>query len=267
MQSLVKLLKVEVSPKAFIAVVTLNNPSTRNSLTERMGNEFTSLIRSDVMCDPLIRSVVLTGEGTAFSAGGDVNFLRNRLSDTVDGNIRAMRSFYQKFLVVREIPVPVVAALNGHAIGAGFCVALACDIRVALSQGKYSVNFTQLGIHPGMGATYFLPRLIGESKAHKMLLTGEQIDGQQSVDLGIAAKCFSQPQEVVDSAMNIARSIAMASSVAVRETVKTFRLEDRGALERALQRESEAQAVCYGEKMDLDEALNALAAKREPKFV
>lgn len=104
----------------------------------------------------------LQGAGKAFSAGGDLDWLLARHRDTPENNIRIMQEFYQKFLVLRSLPMPVIAAINGPAVGAGLCMALGgADIRVASKSARMGVTFTKLGLHPGMAATHFLPNIVG----------------------------------------------------------------------------------------------------------
>ena len=105
---------------------------------------------------------MLPGAGKAFSAGGDLEWLLARHRDTPDNNIRIMQEFYKKFLVLRSLPVPVIAAINGPAVGAGLCLAMGgADIRVASNNARMGVTFTKLGLHPGMAATHFLPTIVG----------------------------------------------------------------------------------------------------------
>lgn len=251
-----------------IATVTFNTPDTRNALTVDMGRAFKKVME-ELRDDSTVKAVVLTGNGQAFSAGGDMKFLTARLTDTAEGNVKAMLEFYNFFLSLRTLPVPVVAALNGHAIGAGFCVALGCDIRIAAAGAKLSVNFTRLGIHPGMGATFFLPRLIGYSNASRLLLTGEQITAEDAHRMGIVSAVVPS-DKVLGEGIRVAHEIATASSVATQQLLQTLRTDDRGdargTLQSALQREANAQAVCYAEGKDLQEALNAMKEKRTPKF-
>lgn len=247
-----------------IAVVTLNSPKTLNAMTVDMGTEFVQAVEV-LSKEPELRAVVLTGAGSAFSAGGDIKFLRSRIADTFDGNVIAMRAFYSRFLSVRKLGVPVVAGINGHAIGAGFCVALACDVRVVSETAKLAINFTRLGIHPGMGGTYFLPKLAGFNTASHLILTGDTISGGDALRMGLVQGVY-KGDEVRDEAVLIAERIASASRIAVSESLKTLRAGDEVELPAALQREAEAQAACYAEGTDLDEALTALVEKRAPKF-
>lgn len=253
-----------LAPQCTVATLTFNHPSSRNAMTEAMGIEFQRTVR-ELATDTSVKAVVLTGAGQAFSAGGDVNFLAARLKDTPEGNIRAMLTFYDFFLSLRTLPVPVVAAINGHAIGAGFCVTLGCDVRVAAAQAKVSCNFARIGIHPGMGATYFVPRLVGVSHASKFLLTGETVSTEEAKTMGLVAAVVPAA-DVVATAVGVAKEIATASPIAVRTLLQTLRGDDGAGLKAALRREAEAQADCYAEGKDLREALNAIKEKRAPKF-
>ena len=140
-----------------IAIVTFNDPKKLNALNADMGEEFKVVVNQ--LCEEAdsenLGAVVLTGEGRAFSAGGDLKFLRDRATDTPTRNATIMRRFYERFLSVRRLPVPVVAAINGPAIGAGLAVALACDVRIAAADAKMGITFVGLGLHPGMGSTHF----------------------------------------------------------------------------------------------------------------
>ena len=154
---------------------------------------------------------------------------------------------------------------NGPAIGAGFCVALACDFRVVEAKAKLALNFTRIGIHPGMAATYTLPRLVGHSTASRLLLSGETILGAEAKELGIAVAACDGADATMTKAVSIAESVSTASRVAVVETLKTLR-GDPAELDKALEREARAQAVCYAQGKDLEEAMNALKEKRAPVF-
>lgn len=252
-----------------IAIMTLNSPTTRNSMTEAMGTEFTETIET-INKNAEVSAVILTGAGSAFSAGGDVAFLHQRVknADSVEGrknNIDAMLKFYDRFLCVRRLKVPVVAALNGPAIGAGFCVALACDFRVATVEANVAVNFTRVGIHPGMGATYHLPRLVGYNRATQLLLTGETISATVAKEYGLLYDCVSKDR-LLSTAVSLATSFVTSNSkIAVEETVKTLRGCD-DELRVALRREAEAQAECYAQGNDLMEALAAIRERRSPMF-
>ena len=118
-----------------------------------------------------IKSIYYEGAGKAFSAGGDLDWLLARHRDTPESNIRIMQEFYQKFLVLRSLPMPVIAAINGPAVGAGLCLAMGgADIRVASNTARMGVTFTKLGLHPGMAATHFLPSIVGPQVIREQFL-------------------------------------------------------------------------------------------------
>lgn len=249
-----------------IATITLHHPPSRNAMTVGMGEQFAEIVgrlRNDSNAN--IKAVIVTGSQGFFSAGGDALFLRDRLKSTPEENYKAMRAFYDRFLCLRKLECPVVAAINGPAIGAGFCVSLACDMRVAEAKAKLALNFTRIGIHPGMAATYTLPRLVGLSTASRLLIAGDTITGREAKELGIVVDAPEGADAVMAKALELAESCASASRVAVKETVQTLR-GDPAELDKALDREARAQAVCYADGADLDEAMTALKEKRTAVF-
>jgi len=245
-----------------VAVITLNNPSKLNALTEDMGNELTASV-GELLGKKELRAAILTGAGKAFSAGGDLAWLLERHGDTAENNIRVMQEFYKKFLVMRDLPVPVIAAINGPAVGAGLCLAVGgADIRVASASARMGVTFTKLGLHPGMAATHFLPALVGPQHAADLLLTGRLVTAQEALSMGLVAR-------VGDDALELARQIAAdlctSAPVSVRTLVTTLRDQGSRGLEAAYLREATAQSVCYPTR-DLKEGVTALQERRKPTF-
>jgi len=175
-----------------------------------------------------------------------------------------MLKFYQRFLTIRQLPVPTIAAINGPAIGAGCCIALATDIRIASKTAKLGLNFVRLGIHPGMGATYLLPNVTNPQVAARLLLTGDIISAEEAQRLGLVVEIV-EPDKLMVHALGMAKKIATASPVATRLTLKTLRNAQDRLLEEALWREADAQALCYAEQ-DLHEGLAAAKEKRDPVF-
>jgi enoyl-CoA hydratase/carnithine racemase len=240
----------------------LNRPSKLNALTEEVGTQFQKAIAQlNEMED--IRSVILTGEGHAFSAGGDIDFLLDRRNHSIEENTKTMKHFYSRYLTLRDLKVPTIAAINGPAVGAGLCVAMACDIRVASKSAKMSVNFVKLGIHPGLAATYFLPKVAGSQVAAYMLMTGAMITGEKAQELGIVLEACEK-EDVADRALAIARSIAESSPVAVKAVTSTLRAQ-ADDLEAAIDREAFVQSQTYAED-DMIEGLQAVREKRKANF-
>jgi len=246
-----------------VAVLTLNDPPRLNALTVDMGVQFQEVLRHRIDWAQA-RALVITGAGRAFSAGGDLQFLRERAADTPNRNAALMRAFYDRFAVAlrREVPVPTLAAINGHAIGAGLCLALAADMRVASASASLGITFVGLGLHPGMGATHLLPRLVGPQLAARMCLTGEPISGEEAARIGLVLEAVA-PEDVLPRTLALARKVAAQAPVAVRSCARTLRLAQDEGLDRALWREADAQAQCYG-GADLAEGIEAVAGKRKP---
>lgn len=247
-----------------VAVVTLNCPSKLNALSESLGAALGAAFAS---LDPrLVHAVVLTGAGAAFSAGGDFDFLRARAKAPPAANVATMVSFYKRFLLpLRRCPLPVVAAVNGAAVGAGACLASAADARVVVADAKVGWTFTSVvAIHPGMGATFYLPKLVGPSAAAALLLGGQLVTGARAAALGWG-------EEAVDAGACMERAVALAAQwaaaapVAVRATATTLRAAADVGLDAALQREAEAQAACYA-GADFVEGVESVAAKRRPTW-
>lgn len=245
-----------------VATLTLNDTARRNVMTPELGDALAARVAALKGRDE-VRAVVLTGAEGAFSAGGDLKMLE-RLRQVSFEEARAfMLGFYARYLSVLDLPVPVIAAVDGPAIGAGLCVALACDVCLVAEDSKLALNFVQLGLHPGMGATYLAPRRAGAQAAAELLLTGRRFDGQEAVKLGLALEAAPAGQ-VLTRAQALAGRIAANAPLAVRALKQRLGL-DRAALQRALEEEARFQAESYGSQ-DLGEGLAAAAARRAPVF-
>jgi enoyl-CoA hydratase/carnithine racemase len=174
-----------------------------------------------------------------------------------------MLAFYSRYLSVTRLPVPIIAAVEGAAMGAGLCVAMACDLCVVDDAAKLGFNFTQLGLHPGMGATYLVPRRAGAQRAAELLYTGRRFSGRDAVPLGLALEAVPAT-EVRPRALTLARTIASSAPLAVRGLKQALGV-DRVALQQALEHEAREQAISYG-SADLAEGLAATSARRAPVF-
>ena len=172
---------VRVELRGAVALVVFDDPERRNAMTEAMGRALTKVM-ARLAADAAVRAVVLTGAGVAFSAGGDLAMIedKSRAGRAEPGeaararNQAFMRDFYRLFLSVRDLPCPSIAAIQGAAIGAGLAVALACDLRIAAREARLGLNFAKLGIHPGMGSSWTLPRLVGPAHAADLLVQRSQ---------------------------------------------------------------------------------------------
>ena len=245
-----------------VGIITLDRPDQRNSMTPELLDAFAA-VSARARADAGARCVVVTGSGPAFSTGGD---LRSSLQREGDARAPNERSFamYEPFLSLLDLPVPLIGALNGHAVGGGFGLALVCDLRIGALEGKYGANFVRLGIAPGMAISYLLPRLIGAARASELLLTGRLVDGREAERLGILNRAVPAA-EVMPEAMALAREIAAAAPLAVRATKRAIRRGLELAVREAAGYEAYAQAETLATE-DAREGIAALLEKRPPHF-
>jgi enoyl-CoA hydratase len=252
--------------KDYVATITLNRPENRNSMTEDVLEGLRAAV-TQARDDSELRCVVVTGRGKSFCAGAD---FKSQIQRADSGSGRRQlpneRSFamYSPFLSLLEIEVPVIGALNGHAIGGGLGLALVCDIRIANRESKYGANFTKLGLHPGMATTYFLPRLVGVPRAAELLFTGRLVTGEEAAQLGLANYAVSEA-EVLPRALAMAREVASAAPIAVRWTKRSLYQNVSWDPVSAAREEAHAQSRTL-ETDDSKEGVKALLEKREPVF-
>ena len=249
-----------------VAVVTLNRPDNRNSMTPELLDRFAE-VAGELSRTADVRCVVVTGRGSCFSAGADFKSIVQR----EDGEGRRPktpqeRSFamYEPFLRVLDLDVPVIGALNGHAVGGGLGLALLCDIRIASREAKYGANFAKLGLSSGLGISYLLPRHVGAARAAELLFTGRLLRGDEGAAIGLFNQAVDAA-DVLETAMSIAREIAESAPFAVRE-MKRALYEGLGwDVRRHAWREAWAQAASLATD-DAREGMTALLEKRKPVF-
>lgn len=244
-----------------IVTLTLNRPESLNAMTVDMGDEVTQFVQ-ELKKDQSARVLILTGAGRAFSAGGAKGNLQSRTAG--GGNTEPPKVFYKRFLTLRQLEIPTIAAINGPAVGAGFCVALACDMRVAATTAKMGLNFVRLGIHPGMAGTYTTPRIVGMAKACEVIFTGKLYSGEEAFSLGLVNRVVP-PEQVMAEATSLAREIAANAPIAIRLAKKALYKGDADLLEAAIDIESEYQAYTWTTE-DAKEGVTAMTEKRTPKF-
>lgn len=247
-----------------VAVITLNRPDNRNSMTADLLDGFRTATER-ARNDGNLRCVVITGNGNCFSAGADFKAQVQR-----EGDVRKLqaheRSFamYEPFLSVLDIEVPVIAALNGHAVGGGFGLALACDLRIAAKEARYGANFARIGLHSGLAISYLLPRLIGPVRAAELLFTGRIFDGREAEEMGLMTRVVPG-SEVKTVALAMARTIAGNAPIAVRMMKKTFYRGLGWDVRGAAFEEAYAQSLTL-QTRDAGEGMAALLEKRDPVF-
>lgn len=248
---------------AGIALVTLDRPAKRNAMSTDMTQSWRRAMNA-LARDANVRVVVVTGEGDAFCAGGDLGWLAGDPEASIDELRQRILAFYRTWLAVRDLEVPTIAAVNGAAIGAGLALALACDLRYAAEDAELSVPFTSLGMHPGMAATYLLPEVAGLALAREMLLCGRIVTGADAVASGLVNAAFPRSHVLVET-LAVAARVASTAPVAARLTKRALAVDRPASFEAALQWEALAQPVTLATD-DLQEGLRAHRERREPRF-
>jgi len=250
-------------PAEGVARLVLDNPAQRNAMSDAMTDSWVAAV-DELAADPSVRVVVVTGEGSAFCSGGNTSWIASEPEAEVDYLRTRMMGFYRAWLSVRKLEVPTIAAVNGHAIGAGLCLALACDIRYAAAGAKLGAPFVKLGMNPGMAATYLLPNAVGEANARELLLTGRTVEAEEARQLGLVSRVFAA-DDFDDHVDGIAVGIAATAPIASRYTKVALRDGGHQDFESCVQWEALAQPVTLA-TADLQEGIAAARAKRTPVF-
>lgn len=256
--------RLHVRREGDLVVVELADHDRRNM----MGLEMTAAwdrLMSAIAADTEVRAVLVTGQGTAFSSGGNTSWIGADSHEPVSVIRERMLAYYATWLRLRELPVPTIAGVNGPAIGAGAALALACDIRWAGSSASMSLPFLRMGMHPGMLSTYLLTEVAGVAAARDLLFTGRRIDADEMQRLGIVSRVVADSQ-LADEALAGAQRVAAGAPVAVRLTKQVLRDGGPADWVATTQWEGLAQAVTLASR-DLAEGLAALRDKRPPNFV
>lgn len=253
-----------------ILTVTLNLPEKRNPIS---GIEMVDALEAALRgadADIGVHVVILTGAGPAFSSGGDLK----AMLPGADGGLRAAlpaetrrnyRAGIQRLpLLFQALEVPVVAAVNGPAIGAGCDLACMCDVRIAGESARFAESFVKLGIVPGDGGAWLLPRLIGFSRATELALTGETIDAAEALACGLVSRVVPDG-ELMAAAGAVAEKIAANPPHAVRMTKRLLRDGQTATLQASLEASAAMQALAHA-TADHDEAVNAFLGRRPPTF-
>jgi enoyl-CoA hydratase/carnithine racemase len=251
-------------PARGVRLLTLNRPAVRNAMTAEMTEAWDRAL-DRVSADRDTRVVVVTGAGSSFCSGADLSWLDQGSGDdvTIDRLRDRMLPFYRSWLRPRQLPFPVLAAVNGATVGAGVCLALACDLRFAAAGARFSTPFIFRGTHGGMGATWLLPEAVGVSRAREMLFTGREVPAQQACDWGLVTDVA--PDDVLAHTLAVADRLAEAAPIAARLT-KTGLEQSAAGLEASLQWEAMAQPVTMTTE-DLHEGIAAFRQNRAPRFL
>ncbi|HYB98921.1 MAG TPA: enoyl-CoA hydratase/isomerase family protein [Candidatus Limnocylindrales bacterium] len=255
--------QILVETSGGIGRMTLNRPAERNAMTPRMGQEMRRAV-AELNADHGVRVVVIRGAGKGFCSGADLRTLGAETSaGSGEEGLGGGENFYRAFLSIRDLRVPSIAAINGHAVGAGLCFALGADLRVMHRDAKVGMTFVRLGIHPGMAATWTLPRLIGPSRAADLLYSGRMVGAEEALAMGLVNRVAGDD---FDAAVEeLAAGIAAAAPLAVRGLKQTLSATEQRSLDDALVREASVQATTFA-TADAAEGIQAMREKRTPQF-
>lgn len=251
-----------------IALLTLNRPDTRNALSgEEMFAAFENLF-AQLNANMQIRAAVLTGAGTAFCSGGNVAEMRDR-SGMFAGSPEQIAANYRAGIqriprAFQMLQVPIIAAVNGPAIGAGNDLACMCDIRIASSTARFAESFVKVGIVPGDGGCWLLPRVVGASRAAELALTGDAINAEEALRIGLVSRVVA-PDALLDAALELAQRIAANPPQVLRWTKQLLQQARTGTLDESLDLAGVFQGQAH-HTVDHAEAVTAFFEKRAPVF-
>jgi len=247
-----------------VAYITLNRPDAMNALNHELMSE---LIEALENCreNKTVRAVVISGAGKAFCAGGDVKWMVSARNENWKSDFDSLINGLNKaILLIRDMEKPVIAAVNGFASGAGFSLALACDIRVISENAKFNQAYVNLGLTPDGGSTYFLTLMLGPARAMDLIFTGRVIDSKETLALGLASELI--PAGSFDERVKqLARQVAGGPSIAFEQAKMLINEAHRRTLEAQLDLERES-IVSASLSNDFEEGLKAFTEKRKPVF-
>jgi 2-(1,2-epoxy-1,2-dihydrophenyl)acetyl-CoA isomerase len=254
--------KLIVTKKDGVGIIRMNSPQNMNALESRLVEELLIVIK-DMEVDNGIGAVILTGADKAFCAGGDLDKLARGFSS--DEGYTYMKGFADLVRGLTNIQKPLIAAVNGFAVGAGFCIAMLTDIIIASERAKFGMAFVNVGLIPDLAGTYTLPRLIGVHRAKELVFSGRMIDAEEARFMGIANRVVAA-DELDSIALEIAASFASGPRIAIKFAKLLLNASGNLTMDQLLEIESATQAQCF-QSEDHKIALKAFFAKEKPVFV
>ncbi len=259
---------IKLEKRGPVALLTLDRPEAMNALGEPGDGEQVAAACARINADQEIRCAILTGAGKAFSAGGNVKAMKNR-TGAFAGPPAAVREGYRGNVhrivqALFQLEVPLIAAVNGPAIGLGCDVACMADIRISSDTARYGVTFLKLGLIPGDGGAWLLPRVVGFSRACELLFTGDVIDATQALEWGLVSKVVPADR-LLDEAFALAARISKQAPAALRLAKSLLRQGQTASYQTVMELSAAAQALMHHTK-DHEEGVRAILEKREPSF-
>lgn len=253
---------VLVEKRGKISIIKLNMPHKMNAFEKPLRDDFRAALER-FRDDEESHVAIITGEGKAFCAGGSLEDLKGGKLNPVSG-VSHMSEHNELILLLTRIRKPVIAAVNGVAVGAGFSLALACDIIITANNARFGQVFANVGLVPDMGSTYFLPRAVGMHRAKELIFTAKLVKAEEAQNLGIVNHVVL-PEELEARAIDLASKIADGPGFAFALGKEILSKSLESNLDEMLQKEGTAQCLCF-ESEDHKEGVNAFYEKRAPKF-
>jgi 2-(1,2-epoxy-1,2-dihydrophenyl)acetyl-CoA isomerase len=256
-----KTIKIEIEDN--ICMIVLNRPEKRNSLSLELVEELNEVL---IECSENndIKVVVITGEGNTFCSGGDLNAIRD--SGDISYFLEKMsKSYVQVLFKLRNLRKPVIAAINGHAVGGGLGLILASDIRLGVKDADLNTGFIRIGGSASAGTTYFLPRIIGFARATELLFLGNTIKCEHAFEIGLINRVYDNQEELMQETLKMAMKLSQGPTAALAKTKMLLNQSADNSLVPQLDAESNS-LILSGKTLDLKEALDAFIEKRKPDF-
>lgn len=246
-----------------VGIITLDRPEVLNALNVEMGRDLAEAVIS-VRDDAEVRAVILTGKGRAFCSGGDIKGMLSRLSKGATGRRESLKMVYRWLIELINLEKPVVAAINGHAFGAGLSLALAADVLIAAESAEFALSFLKLGLTPDFAGAYLFPRAIGLNRAKLFTLTAESFNSRQALEFGLVSQVVPD-EALAETAWRLAKRFAQGPTRAIGMTkIMLNKSLDMNLLD-FLEVEASYHALSGGTE-DFDEGVRAFVEKRRPEF-
>jgi 2-(1,2-epoxy-1,2-dihydrophenyl)acetyl-CoA isomerase len=255
-------LHVDRDSETGVATLTLDRPP-RNAIDGKLAGELAEAL-SDIAGDDGVRAVILTGAGPAFCAGGDLKVLADELADP-EAARAFMRACHRCIVAIAEMEKPVIAAVNGDAAGAGWSIALACDLIVAAGSARFIMAFVKVGLVPDLGGAWQLTQLVGQHKAREWMMLGDIVTAAEAERYGVVSRLIETPDGVLPAAEALATQLAAGPTRSLALMKGMVARYGALSLTDALEDEAEAQAVA-SQTEDFQEGVQAFQQKRPPNF-
>jgi 2-(1,2-epoxy-1,2-dihydrophenyl)acetyl-CoA isomerase len=254
---------IKVASEAGIRTITLDRPEKLNAFAGHMRRDLAEALEQ-AASDRGVRVVVITGAGRAFCAGADVGYMAELMErNDAEEFARLLGAGRRVVNAIRAMSKPVIASVNGPAYGAGFNLALCCDLRWAAESASFSQSFVKVGLHPDWGGTYFLPRMLPPNLACEMFFLGEAVNAERAMQLGLVNRVVPDA-ELAAETRRLAERLRDAPYRSIAAAKHAVYMSDESSLERMLQYETEAQLQCF-ESEEARERVRAFLEKREPR--